>query len=141
MVYSLNKLKNEKFDFTIMTSDLFLPIWSILPMLYVTIFFQSFMNEKLDTVFLIYQTVFLLWYGILTLSIPQLNNWFSRVMVIYITYVNLYLATSLLIGFRPRFLGSEVDIELSKWIMKGIIHFGFLSLAMITEKSFKILQK
>ena len=109
-------------------------------MLYVTIFFQSFMNETLDIVFLIYQTIFLLWYGILTLSIPQLNNWFSRVMIIYITYVNLYLATSLLIGFRPRFLGSEMDIELSKWIIKGIIHFGYLGLAMITEKSFKILK-
>jgi len=111
--------------------DIFIWIYSTLPFFYVFIFWLPFMNENLDMVVMIYQSLFLMWFGILTMLLPQLNNVGSRVMIMYMTVLQMYSATSLLLNFRPKFIGD--DLNFWKWATILTIYTTSFLVAVLLE--------
>ena len=111
--------------------DIFIWLYSILPFIYVFIFWLPFMNENLDMVVMIYQSLFLMWFGILTMLLPQLNNFISRIMIMYMTVLQMYSATSLLFNFRPKFIGD--DLNFWKWATILTIYITSFLIAILLE--------
>lgn len=101
--------------------DIFILLWSSIPFIYVFLFWIPNITSNEDMVLMIYQSVVLMWYALFTVLIPQINTRLSRIMIMYMTVLQLYSATSLYLHFRPKFLGSTLDSY--QWATILIIYF------------------
>ena len=90
--------------------DIFILIYSISPFLFTFLFTLPWVNKGADTALLLYQVSFMMLFTALTISIPQLNTYISRTMILWIFLLNILLATMIMLRIRMPIYGYDYFI-------------------------------